>query len=368
MKKEYLLSKFILLLAILSYTSVPAFAQFEDAGTILRSGKQDANTLLREYLKPVGKGFGTDLNSGWFTTAKPHKTLGFDVTVNVSAAIVPGSDELFDIRNLTFQEVELLEGGPTSPTIAGEDFSDAVIGKTYRDPRTGQQERLFEFELPEGTGFPYVPAPMIQASVGLIKSTDVTLRYLPPVPMPSDVEVNLFGLGLKHRINQWLPGGKLLPIDLSVQAGFTNLSASVDFEVLPEVDEDTRNDFPSSTWEGQKAEFSTNSFAMNALVGKTLPIISVYAGLGYQTSTVEVGTPGSYPVIVPNEDYNPNDPNSKSKKVAKVDDPVDLTYDDNSGVHALAGMRIRLLIFNISASYTLSKYPVAQVGFGFGIR
>ncbi len=370
MNIRYRLSTAVLGFLFIGMGTLPAFAQFEDAGQILRSGAQDANLLMREYLKPVGKGFGADLNSGWFSTAKVHALGGFDLTINASLALVPDTDRLFDVTELSFQEIEYISGGPETPTIAGTDEVGARIGSqdTFFNPNSGQVERYFEFDLPQGSGYPYVPAPMIQASVGLIKKTDVTLRYMPPLPLPNDVEFNLFGIGVKHEINQWLPGGKLLPVDLSLQAGFTNLSASVDFEVLPEVDNETDNEFSPETWEGQKGEFKTNAFTINAIVGKTLPFVSVFGGVGFQTSKVEISTPGSYPVTVPNENYDPFDPNSNPKKIAKVDDPINLEYKDNSSLHALVGARLKLLILNISASYTISKYPVAQVGVGFGIR
>ncbi|MDX1639414.1 MAG: DUF6588 family protein [Balneolaceae bacterium] len=360
----------IMVLILFAGSVMPAQAQFDDAGEILRAGQQDANILLEQYLKPVGKGFGADLNSGWFSTAKTHATLGFDITLNVGAAVVPSSDQMFNVEDLPLQEVEYISNGPQTPTVAGDDQTGALIGSesTFFNPNTGQNERVFELNLPQGSGYPYIPAPMLQASVGVIKNTDVTVRYLPQVPLPNDLEVKMFGLGLKHEINQWLPGGNLLPVDLSVQGGFTNLDATLPFEVTPNADQDTENPFPASTWEGQEANFSANAFTINALVGKTLPIISVFGGVGYQTSSVDIGVDGSYPVEAPNDQYNPTDPDSKPKTIEKIDDPVSLSYDENSSLHALIGARLKLLIFNISASYTLSEYPIAQVGVGIGIR
>ncbi|MDX1617215.1 MAG: DUF6588 family protein [Balneolaceae bacterium] len=371
MKSRYNLPfKGILFLGLICFTSAPAFAQFDLAGEILRSGQEDANILLREYFKPVGNGFGADLNSGWFSTAKTHQVLGFDVTVNASMALVPDIDQAFNVVDLEsqFNTLEYLGGPQESPTIAGDETPGSTVGATFFNPATASTETLFEFDMPEGSGFPYVPAPMIQASVGIVKNTDITLRWLPQIPLPNDLELNLFGLGVKHGLNQWLPGGKLLPVDLSVQAGFTNLDASVNFDVQPEVDAETENPFPASTWEGQKAEFSASAFTINALVGKTLPFISVFAGVGYETSTVDISTPGTYPIVVPNTQFNPSDPNSQPKIVDTVENPVDLSYDGSNSIHGLIGARLRLFVLNISASYTIADYPVGQIGIGFGFR
>jgi hypothetical protein len=345
-----------------------AMAQLGDAGQILRAGKQDANTLLKAYFEPLGRGFGTGLNSGWFNTAKTHSTLGFDISLNASVAVVPAGDQSFDVQALTLTQLEYIEEqsqSPISPTAFGDNVSGPTMGAYYNNPFTGNRELLFDFQMPQGSGFNYVPAPMLQASVGIIKSTDITVRYVPESTY-EDFSVSLWGVGIKHGLNQWLPGGKLLPVDISLQAGFTKMTSSMAFNVDPEQGANIKNDYDPSTWVGQQAEFTADAFTINALVGKTLPIISVYAGVGYETSTVSLGTPGSYPITVPNEDYNsPGDP---QKAILAIEDPIDITYNKNDSFRALIGARIKLTIFHISASYTLSKYPVARVGFGFGLN
>lgn len=361
------MSAISILTFVLIIIATPLKAQLDNAGEILRAGQEDANTLLKEYFKPVGKGFGTDLNTGWFNTAKTHGTLGFDISINASVARVPGVDRSFDVRNIDLDELEYIEGDPITPTAFGGDESGPTMG-AYEDydPTSPGEELVFDFEMPRGTGVPYVPAPMVQAGVGLIKGTDITARYVPPLSLPSDIKLNLWGVGIKHEITQWLPGGQLIPVDLSLQAGFTKLNSSVGFTVNPEEGADIENNYPDNTWNGQKAELSSDAFTINALIGKTLPFISVYGGFGYETSAVNLSTPGSYPITVPNEDYP--EQSAQSKEVEKIDNPIDLSYSGNSSFRGLIGTRIKLAFFNITASYTLSKYPVGQVGVGFSFR
>lgn len=350
-----------------------ATAQLDDAGDIIQAaateqGRQDANTLLQAYFEPIGSGFGTDLNTGWFNTAKAHSTFGFDLTVSASVARVPGADRSFDVRELNLNELEYIEeesSSPITPTAFGGDETNTTMGAYYTHPRTGEEELLFNFEMPRGTDVPYMPAPMVQASVGLIKGTDLSVRYVPPLSLGNDIELDIWGMGLKHEITEWLPGGDLIPVDISLQAGFTKLKSSIDFNVEPEQGPDVKNEFPDDTWNGQEAVLSANAFTINALVGKTLPFISVYGGVGYETSDLSISTPGSYPVTVPNEKY-PEE--SQSKKIKKVDNPIGISYDNNNSFRGLVGTRVKLAIFNITASYTLSKYPVGQVGLGFSFR
>ncbi|MEX2344482.1 MAG: DUF6588 family protein [Balneolaceae bacterium] len=356
-----------------------AKAQLGDVGEILRGGSTDSNLLLNEYLKPFGSGFGADLNSGWVNTARAYKPFGIDLRLTAAFSVVPDTDQLFDVTRLQFQELQILGGPNQSPTAFGEDIESTRLGKTYVNPQNGQEEELFGFLLPRGAGLPIsaVPAPMAQLTVGIIKDTDVSLRYLPTLSVQPDqfdmgvdhFDIGMWGLGVKHGLNQWLPGGSLIPVDLSVQAGYTRLTSNTSFSVNPIVDQDTRNDFAASTWNGQGLQFKSTGFTGNVLVGKTLPLISIYGGLGFQSSQTIIKTPGSYPIITPIEyepdEYEQGDP---VKQIEKVDEPVDVELNGSNKFHAMAGLRIRLAILAISASYTVSDYPTLNVGVGLSFR
>lgn len=358
------------LIALLVLIAEPVRAQVGNAGQLLRSGREDANLLLRQYFEPVGRGFGPGLNTGWVTGAETHGVLGFDVRVNASLAAVPTADQSFLVSELSSQlnTIEYLEGPPVSQTVAGADRTGSTVGATYTNPRTGQTERLFEFEMPPGSGFSYVPVPMIQGSVGVPMDTDVSLRLLPSITIQEDLNLNLFGVGARHELNQWLPGGGALPVTISVQTGYTSLDASVAFTVEPDPDPNVENPFPASTWEGQEARINSSGFTMNALVGTNLPFVGVFGGLGWETSTVDVSTPGSYPVVTPNPNYDPTDPESDPKIVQRIDDPVALSYDGANSFRAVVGAEANLLLLNVSASYTIAEYPVIRGSIGFSLR
>ncbi len=347
-----------------------ATAQVNDVGELLRSGVEDSNLLLENYLKPYTNGFGANLNTGWNNSARPYKTLGFDIRVNAAFAVIPSSDDFFNIGVLNdqFQEIEVLNNVDFTPTISGESENRAVIGRMYTHPGTGQQEELFSFELPDGTGFSYAPSPMVQATVGLIKDTDISLRLVPTLSTPEvDGQVSLFGFGAKHGLNQWIPGGALLPVDLSIQFGYTKFNFDVQTNVQPESGTDIYNPYDPTEWENQEVALESSGFTTNLLVGKSLPILSVFAGVGFQSSTTDVSASGSYPVTVPNEEYNPST-RPEPKAVEAIVDPISISVDGSNSVHALAGFRIRLGFIAVSGSYTLSDYPVANVGVGLSFR
>ncbi len=370
MKLSYRSTIFLLLLGLMGFISTPSHAQIGDVGNILQSGKADANTLARAYLQPFGSGFGAALNTGWTNTAKPHSTLGFDLTISSGLAIVPDGDKAFDVRELGLQELEVESSNSISQTINGSD----ELGPTLAAYTTiaGNEEKLFEFTMPEGSGFGYVPAPMIKAGVGIVKDTDLMIRYMPEYEVSDFGSFKLFGIGAKHGLNQWLPGGNVLPVDLSVMFGYTNMEVGSDFDVTAQdvMDDpsNTENPYPSSTWEGQRIALNTDAWSINALVGKSLPIISVYGGVGYEVSTFNISTPGSYPTVIPNEDYQPTDPNSKKLTVNAVEKPLDVSIEGDNGFRALAGFRLRFTIFHISGSYTLSNYSSYNLGVGISFR
>ncbi len=45
------------------------------------SGPQDASELIQAYLDPAIEGLSYGFNGGWYSSAKTHKTLGFDLGV-----------------------------------------------------------------------------------------------------------------------------------------------------------------------------------------------------------------------------------------------------------------------------------------------
>lgn len=373
MKFRYRLFIFLLTLGFIGIGATTTYGQVGDVGRVLQASADDANILVKEYLKPFGSGFGASLNSGWTNTAKPHKKLGFDLTVSTGLAVVPTTDKTFNVTQLGLEELEVESGPSDVQTINGKNDAQTTSLAAY-ETINGQRRKLFEFDMPKGTGFGYVPAPEIKGAVGLIKDTELMLRYVPKIDIEDYGTFQQYGFGAKHGINQWLPGGNLLPVDLSVMIGYTNQTVTSDFRLTDEdiiVDpQNTENPYANQpeTWDGQKIKIDTKAYSFDALVGKTLPVISVYGGIGYEFSNMSIGTPGTYPTIAENPDFE-NDPNNEKPLIVDtIDKPIDVGIDGKNGFHALAGLRLRFAIFHISASYKLANYSTLNAGFGISFR
>lgn len=329
-----------------------AMAQLTDIGSFLKAGKEDATLLTREYLKPFPTGFGTGLNAGWSETAAPKKTLGFSLQIRPSVAMVPSSDQEFDISKLDLSRMRLADGeNPISPTIAG-----SKSGGPEMIIEDGDGNRISSFNMPGGTGVNFVPAPVVQAGLGLIKGTDITLRYLPETEIGDYGDFSIIGGAVKHELTQWLPGNKLIPVDISVMVGFNQIDIAGNLDVKPDLGSTPADPTEPGDFRDQVVETTTNTMVINALVGKNLPFISVYAGAGYQKATFDLDVKGDYPVELPFNRYE------------VVRNPVSFSIDSESTAHLLGGFRIKLGVLAIYGEATLANYFTANAGVGISFR
>jgi len=373
MNLRYRLLTFFMILGFLAVGPGTSYAQVGDVGRILQASADDAEKLVEAYLKPFGSGFGASLNSGWTNTASPHKTLGFDITVSTGLAVVPKADKTFSVPDLNLEQLEVASGPSNLQTINGKSDVSTTTLAAY-ETINGQREKLFEFDMPTGTDFGYVPAPELKGAVGIFKDTEVMLRYVPEVDISDYGTFSQYGFGAKHGLNQWLPGGNLLPVNISIMAGYTKQTVSSGFRLTGEDiitnPNQTENPYANQpeTWDGQKIEIDTEAYTINALVGKSLPVIAVYGGVGYEVSTMNIGTPGTYPTIGQNPDYQGGTNNEDPLIVKTLEEPIGLELEGENGLHALAGFRVRFTIFHISASYKLANYSTFNAGFGISFR
>ena len=76
---------------ILSITSI-GFSANDPASAISQLVGRNAEF----YLAPIGTMLGTDMNSGYFRKASPHKILGFDITIDFSYAMAPPGETTYN--------------------------------------------------------------------------------------------------------------------------------------------------------------------------------------------------------------------------------------------------------------------------------
>lgn len=348
--KRKLTNRFSALLigALLMLIGNPVKAQGDlDFSEFLKAGSADANTILGNYISPFAKGFGYGMASGWYNTAKTHKPLGFDLTVTMNLAKTPNKDLFYAFSPSDYSNLELVGGGSTDlPTIFGPDTNESLTTSYTQDGKAVNQQ----FPAPPGIDVEdfggYVPVPMIQLGIGIVKNTDLKLRFIPTQKSEEDgYEIGLIGVGLMHDFKQWIPGLKQVPIDLSVFVGYTKLSTDFD---LSDAD-------PSFTTDGA-ASYNVNALTYQVLVSKKLSVVTFYAGLGFNSVTSDMKMTGTYNI----DSETPDDP-------LVLLDPIDQTFN-SSGARATLGMRLKLAIVTLHADYTVQEYSTISAGFGFSVR
>jgi len=328
-----------LLFCISILASANLFAQEDDGfEAIVKAGTADATTLMGAYIAPAMEGLVYSMSGGWYHTAKTHKSLGFDITIGFNGAIVPSEKELFAFSELTFQN-DYTATSDITPTVAGSGTPAEVTFDTSEGDVTFTMPEGVKDDLPINA----VPAPAIQASIGVIKGTDVMVRFVPEVGS-DNVKGKLFGAGLKHDIMQYFGPLEKLPLNIAIMGAFTNMN--VDYDIQAESDIDGRN---------QAAEFKLNSYTVQGVASLDFKFLTFYGGLGYTGGKSEINVLGTYEF-----EYDNGTP-------GEVTDPIMLSYNPSS-VRASLGARLNLAFFKIFADYTVQEYSNLSAGIAFSFR
>lgn len=356
-------------LAIASLTlHQQTYAQVQVA-ELMRAGVDDVSTLIKAYTTPLFKGFGTGLNGGWYNTAKTHGLGRFDITFNLNLCLVPNVDKTYDASALGFKTLTLANpANKIGQTISGSllPTNNPIYVLSLDNPTTPDPTDKVEvanFSAPAGVSLPISGAPTLQASVGLIKNTEVMVRYMPSISL-GDMDMGLMGFGLKHDIKQWIPVVSKLPFDMSAYFGYTKLNVDVALDLKADagVTNQTGN---NGNYDPQSMNLETKATTFGLILSKKLLMLTFYGAANYQTSTTNVMLKGDFPVNT--LETRTGDPNQGSKVVSKVTNPVNFNVDGANGMSATLGARLKLLIMTIQAGYTFSAYPMATVGIGLNI-
>ncbi|WP_166967945.1 DUF6588 family protein [Yeosuana marina] len=348
------MKKITLLLFIFIVTQV---SRAQDLGDIILAA-DDASKLTENYIRPVMNGLMYSMNGGWYTTAKTHKKFGFDLTIEANGSFVPKADEVFQFIQSDYTYSTLPNGETSLPTVISSDETETTID--VRVPYNGNTYKVASFNMPGGVGGDLpgniVPAPMVQLGFGLPFHTDIKVRYVPTLNFNNDVEANLIGVGLQHDLMHYFGPLDKLPLNVSVLAAFTTM------DVTYNINDDNPNDEITIT--NGKGAFKMNTWTLQALGSLDFPIITLYAGVGYNHGKSSLKIKGDYDITYDVEDSNGNTVGTANESVT---DPVNLNFDAN-GVRTTLGARLNLGIFKIFGDYTLQKYNTVSAGIAFSFR
>lgn len=305
---------------VIFYTTRSCFFMLLIFGTMLKSQTLEERLIRfgevngKSYIKPFVNAFGANLNSGIYYSA--DVSTGIDVFVGgkFMFAIVPSNAMEFDADMTELNELRTYPLAPyPSPirtaTILGKDGTMAKSGGAVPD----------SFKFPNGMNLKVVPLIIPQVSIGNIFGTKAILRYFPYTKLGNWGEVSFMGLGIQHSIDQWIPA---LPFDWSGHIMYHSLKI--------------------------KPILNANAFSVGTEISKTFIFATLYAGIAYETSSMEFKYDWKPPLL------------TQTRSIA-------LKVDGDNSFRFTTGISLKWLIFNINAEYGLSKQSVAVLGLGINI-
>ncbi|QNF33455.1 hypothetical protein HUW51_12260 [Adhaeribacter swui] len=354
MRKVYLLVLTIGLLLVKN----EAQAQSETA-ELIKSGIVNAELLGKAYGTPLSKAFGTDINTGWITTGEAFKPGRFEIRIFANATFVPQKDQTFDVSTLGLNSnVRVASGsGTQAPTVFGADSPGPLLNVYATRPDTKQEEQVASFNTPQGIGTNIAPIPMAQLSVGVVKGTELMFRFIPESKV-GDLKLNLWGIGIKNNVSQWLPALSALPFDLTAAVAFSSFRSNYGLQLNPQSGVANPNPLDYSN---QKVIFNSKAIMAQLVASKTISVITGYAGVTYSQSHSTTAMRGNYPVTTIREQA------PYTKEIQNITDPVNIPLDYNQ-LGLTAGLRLKLSILSINAEGTWAKYPTVSAGIGLGFN
>lgn len=379
--------------AVVLFTALPARGQQIDPSIFFGI----INRNLPEYLSPLTQSLGIAVNNGLYNTGRPHRLLGFDVTLNLSVTMLPldaqsymfslpdtiitmdleydvdgnGIDELF---RPGFSLPQMFTGDLSFPTILGS-YGDADsslhVNTTYinttiqgvvRDslvawglPTSYIDNILADIDLdvadpdlniskPPGLGdligISGLPMVFPQASIGLPLGLELTLRGSPtPLEITDSLgatmfSASVFGFGGRFDLKSILPKIPLVLPDLSVGFYQTYFNMTLGSEATE----------PSIA-------FKTTS--LNAMISKKLLVLTVYAGAALENAQLRIDTPLMLEALT-GVDYGT---------------ALDPFEDSSSYTRFTLGARVKLLLLAVHAQIAMiGDYKAYTAGLSITFR
>ncbi len=333
-----------LLVGLLGTVSLARAQEFSES--VARVGEEYA----RGYVAPLVDVIGANFNSGLVPAVSlGSRTNEVNVYFGIKAfgAFVPASDRRFDAsfvndvplsHRLGSEIIEMnVPANVTveqAPTFFGESEPGEMTIRIDQDTTFTYLGLILPvafdttFTL-EGIGgiWDHGTAPFLVPEVvmGTLLGTSIMVRWVPEISVQNSESIGLFGFGVQHRLNPYLP---TLPFDLGVQAVWQRAGADDDQDQ-------------------QVVRIST--FAANVHAGKRFGPIGVYGALQSEQSTVKV-----------RYEYTPTGFDRDAEPI-----PVRLNMAGVNKMRIILGSDLKLGPVHANADFSVGRMNTISVGLGF---
>ncbi|PID60443.1 MAG: hypothetical protein CR986_04085 [Ignavibacteriae bacterium] len=285
------MKKIFFLFLILAF-SVKTTAQLNEATDLTEKD-------MEQYAVPFVTSVGTWLNSGGYHSASVSKMFGVKISLLGMVMLIPDDQLTFKLKN-----------GTETATVFGDKGASVPGTNGY-------------LVYPPGFNQNKIPAAIPQIAVSTLGS-ELMLRFFPKTSFDS-VNVNLLGIGVKHSISQYIP---LCPVDIAVQVMYNTISMD-------------NNDF----------DLSTKNWAFNAHVSRSFGLFSVYGGLQYEQSQMNINyvyTGNALGGLLEDKEFS-----------------VDMKGDNKMRITVGAALRFAFFVINADASLGAQNVFVTGINFEF---
>lgn len=378
MKKQFYIS----IIAIIFGSYVLSADAKNDISSIFKTGMSDINIIAGGYLMPAGKAFSNGMTSDWYNTAEVHSPLGFDLTFEAGAILIPSSDQTFKLSGLT----NLKPSDPNiiqAPTFGGggngvelnlmqpKYLIDGILINPLWNNGTGT---ISSFTTPDGVS-KQIPTASVRLTVGLPFSNDVSIRFLPKV-LVSGFGYSSWGIGLKHNFKQWIPSTSILPFEVALMLSYSRLDINYAFPDTAQITPsgilgaglEYTPDFPLNIYSTQAMKIDASAMTANIIFSKNIGITTPYLGLGLSKTTSDLTMIGVYPMIKGVIPILSGTSIVTKMQIENVTNPIHITSNEIQPNMTL-GLRLKALeLMTFHAQYSLQKYSVASAAIGFTFR
>lgn len=267
--------------------------------------KQLTSDNAKGYLQPFVTAFGANMNSGVYHSASIGN-LGFTFRFDLigMGTLIGDAEKKYNATN------PYVGSAVETATIFGEE--GAIVG-----PIPGVEYQFQNGQVKTSM----VPLAMPQLTVGDLYGTQAVLRYIPIPSIGDGPEAELFGIGARHSVSQYIPA---IPLDVAATIFYQSLTI------------------------GDLLEAKTLVFGAQA--SKSFSILTVYGGLQYESMSMDV-----------NYIYTGNIPG-----ITVTEPKVSLTLDGKNQFRGTAGVDLSLAIMHIFADINVGNAIVVSGGIGFG--
>lgn len=243
----------------------------------------------RGYVAPLMDAVGANFNAGLVPAVQlgsRDNRIRVYVGVKAFGAFIPESRKTFSTTFADVFRIDVDTGGETirldvpatftidgAPTVFGESEPGQMTVRVQHDTTISSLGLALPISIDRtdtvsGIGgivdLGVAPFLVPELVLGTYLGTDLMLRWVPEISGENTESVRFFGLGIRHRLNPYLPH---LPVHLAIQAVWQRAGAD-DREGDPIV--------------------RVSTFAANVQVGKRIGLLGVYAALQAEQSSAEI--------------------------------------------------------------------------------